>query len=248
MDSRLCLIVLPILGGSCATGTPQLTQEASAETAPASTWECSSRVELSSLWATLSQRHDHNSDGKVTLLEYSRGEVRFANYDRNEDGVLDAADFPEDTYFNGFSHMILSAADGDGDESVSTEEWRDFSARFDADGDGQVVKEEVVSVLGGWANDWPLFLLSFDQDGDGDFDQEDLAMTFRDQDFNGDGHLRGKEMGGWQRTMDVRETEPPAAGEMAPNFTLPYAAGTGEFALLTESRTKPVALIFGSYT
>lgn len=212
-------------------------------------WQCSSRVELSSLWTEVRKRHDLDGDGQVTSLEYTRGERRFANYDRNGDGVLDETDFPEDTHFNGFNHMILRYADTDENEEVSAEEWTAFQASLDGNGDGRVEKEEVQEGIGGWTNDWPLFLLSFDQDGDGDFDEVDLATTFRDQDYNGDGVLAGAEMRGWQTTMEYGEGEPPAAGEDAPIFALPFAHDPMKlFRLDDPERKRPVALIFGSYT
>jgi hypothetical protein len=216
---------------------------------PAATWQCSSRVELSSLWAELRDRHDANRDGRVTQEEYTRGEARFRNYDRNGDGLLNAWDFPSDTYFNGFNHMIVGRADANEDEQVTWQEWQDFSGSMDINGDGNVARAEVQEVMGGWTNDWPLFLLSFDQDGDGDFDQIDLEHTFRDQDFNGDGTLVGKELGGWQATTVRPEGEPPAVGEIAPDFQLGYASDPGRsFRLIDPQRSRPVALVFGSYT
>lgn len=239
----------------CAAPEPAA-QDASAASATgeftltsADSWQCSSRVELSSLWAELRKRHDQNGDGQISASEYDRGETRFANYDRNADGVLDAGDFPEDTHFNGFNHMILRYADSDENEEVTRAEWDAFRASLDANGDGRVEKVEVQEGIGGWTNDWPLFLLSFDQDGDGDFDEVDLAVTFRDQDYNGDGVLAGAEMSGWQSTMQYGEGEPPAPGEAAPLFALPYADDPMKlFRLDDPQRTRPVALIFGSYT
>lgn len=239
-----------LLGGVVSCASPNGGSAESIDFAgPTSSWQCSSRVELSSLWAELRDRHDANRDGRVTLEEYSRGEARFRNYDRNDDGLLNAWDFPSDTYFNGFNHMIVGRADADEDEQVTWQEWQAFSGSMDVNGDGKVERPEVQAVMGGWTNDWPLFLLSFDQDGDGDFDQTDLEHTFRDQDFNGDGTLVGKELGGWQATTERPEGEPPAVGEMAPHFELSYAADPEQkFQLIDPQRTRPVALIFGSYT
>lgn len=240
------LVTCLLVASGCAAPA---VEQVSIDSASSSQWQCSSRVELSSLWATLARRHDSNGDGRITLAEYSRGSERFANYDRNEDGVLDAADFPEDAYFNGFSHMILRFADADDDQSVTLAEWQALSQGIDGNGDGIMQQEEVVAVMGGWAEDWPLFLLSFDQDGDGDFDLKDLDLTFGDQDFNGDDQLVGNEMRGWQRTVDVRDSQPPEVGGAAPDFTLPYAHDPSQqFQLQDPARERPVALIFGSYT
>jgi hypothetical protein len=233
-------------GKASATNSRQ--QGALAAQGPGNAWNCEARVELSSLWAEVSRRHDHDGDGRVTAEEYDRGEVRFRNYDRSGDGVLDATDFPEDTFFNGFSAMLVQQGDGDRDGQVTRAEWAAFSARFDEDGDGEPGKAGVQAVVGEWAADWPLFLLSFDQDADGDFDALDLELTFVDQDFDGDGVLIGKEMQGWQPTTSRRRGEAPAPGASAPDFTLSFSDGEGEFHLQDPERTRPVALIFGSYT
>ncbi len=248
MIHRLGPVTVPattvFLLGGCQSAAPE----------PSVTpWTCSPRVELSSVWKELSGRHDLNRDGTITASEYGRGEVRFANFDRNEDGVLEPADFPDDTYFNGFSHMLLRDADADEDEQISPEEWQSYCADFDVDGDGRIVRSEVAETMGGWADDWDLFLLSFDQDSDGDFDQEDLRLTFRDQDYNGDGVLAGKELSGWQPTVKRPEGEPPEVGALAPDFTLSYAGQPSKTFTLSEQfkdpeRARPVALIFGSYT
>lgn len=212
-------------------------------------WSCSPRVELSSLWAHLGRRYDVDGDGRIARSEYPRGEVRFANYDRNGDGVLEAADFPSDTHFNGFSHYLVEQADADEDGELTKEEWTSFRDSFDGNGDGRVTRAEAAEVLGPWTDDWRLFLLSFDQDGDGDFDRADLDVTFSDQDYNGDGVLVGKEMEGWARTRERDEGDPPAVGDPAPTFELPYADDPMRAYRLPEGGAgRPVALIFGSYT
>ena len=221
--------------------------------APEPTWTCSPRVELSSLWKHLSDRYDADQDGQILAAEYGRGEVRFANYDRNEDGVLEASDFPEDTHFNGFSHMLLRSADADEDQQITPEEWRTYCSDFDVDGDGRIAREEVEATMGSWTDDWRLFLLSFDQDSDGDFDDQDLKVAFKDQDYNGDGVLAGKELSGWQRTVERPEKEAPSAGEPAPEFTLGFAGEPNRTFSLAAQRAgsgsgRPTALLFGSYT
>lgn len=243
-----------LLIGCSAPGTETgdasaIAQDLNSTAASADSWQCSSRVELSSLWAEVRKRHDQNGDGQVTASEYTRGETRFANYDRNGDSVLDASDFPQDTHFNGFNYMILRFADGDENQEVTMAEWQKFQSGLDGDGDGRVEKAEVQQSMGSWTNDWPLFLLSFDQDGDGDFDKTDLAMTFRDQDYNGDGVLAGAEMSGWQTTMQYGEGEPPQVGELAPTFSLPYADDPSKsFQSDSSERDRPLVLVFGSYT
>ena len=233
-----------VLATACSTSPKEV---------PIEPWSCSPRVDLSSIWEHLSDRYDADQDGRILMAEYGRGDVRFANYDRNEDGILEAEDFPLDSHFNGFSHMLLRRADADEDERVTPEEWRSFTSDFDVNEDGRVTRPEVEETMGAWTNDWRIFLLSFDQDSDGDFDDIDLELAFRDQDYNGDGALTGKELSGWKPTMADNEQEPPAVGDLAPDFSLGYAGAPGRtFALSANGRAdgnaRPTALIFGSYT
>jgi hypothetical protein len=44
-------------------------------------------------WKFFAERHDKNRDGKVGKDEYGRGDAKFAQLDRDEDGVLTSADF-----------------------------------------------------------------------------------------------------------------------------------------------------------
>jgi hypothetical protein len=43
--------------------------------------------------AKLLQQYDKNQDGKIQRAEYPRGAETFANLDRDQNGVVDAADF-----------------------------------------------------------------------------------------------------------------------------------------------------------
>lgn len=230
---------LALLLGACASAPlPE----------PAETWTCSPRLELSQVWSFLSDKYDVNRDGRVTKTEYTRGEVRFNNYDRDQNGVLEAEDFPEDTFFNGFTHMILQQADADENKTVTHAEWASFSKSLDADGNGDMTQAEVAAVLGRWADDWRLFLLSFDQDGNGRFMSDDLQVAFRDQDFDGNGTLNGREMAGWQPTAEDSGRSPDP-GTDAPDFELPLAGTPAQTVRLSDAaRSRPVALIFGSYT
>ncbi len=229
-----------LLLAGCAT-TPDSTTTSAA-------WTCSSRLELSQVWSFLEGKYDRNHDARITTVEYTRGATRFKNFDRDDNGVLEAADFPEDTFFNGFTHLILRQADRNHDNQVTGNEWAMFGKRLDDNGDGQMTADEVANVLGSWASDWRLFLLSFDQDGDGKFSPRDLDLAFRDQDFDGNGSLSGKEMSGWQPVAEDRG-DAPAPGTQAPDFELPLAGNAPQtWRLHGAIKTQPVALIFGSYT
>ncbi|MFT4516228.1 MAG: hypothetical protein ACI89X_001163 [Planctomycetota bacterium] len=233
------LCVSGLLLAACATHAPSDQVSES--------WNCTPRLHLSKVWAFLSAKYDRNRDGLVTTAEYGRGETRFQNYDRNDSGTLSAEDFPEDTFFNGFTHMIVKQADSDDDDQVSRGEWRAFSESLDANRDGSMTQDEIAKVLP-WASDWRLFLLSFDQNEDGVFSSPDLKLAFDDQDFDGNGVLAGKEMSGWQPTRGERGAA-PSPGTAAPDFELPYAGNPSKtFHLHDAVKGQPVALIFGSYT
>lgn len=239
-------LLLPLLLAGCqATGGPVITDIEG----EGSSWNCTSRVELSSLWEALRARYDRDGDGEIPREDYPRGDVRFANFDRTQDGVLTAEDFPTDTHFNGFSHYVLGMADVDEDGELGQGEWWDFCEPWDENDDGLIVREELEESLGGWVDDWELFLLSFDQDSDGDFDRRDVHLTFVDQDFNGDGVLKGRELEGWTSPVERGDREGIAPGEDAPTFALGHAGDPGRVFRLEEAvRARPVALVFGSYT
>jgi len=234
-------LALLTLCAACATN-------GSGSPPPEEPWNCTPRLHLSSVWSFLSKKYDRDADGVVTAAEYGRGERQFDNYDRNRNGTLEADDFPEDTFFNGFNHMVVMKADADEDQRITRDEWRSFGQRLDPDADGVMVAGEVAPVLGPWAADWRLFLLSFDQDGDGTFTRADLEITFRDQDFDADGVLSGVETKGWT-PPDRGRGNAPAPGSDAPDFTLAFAHDpSASFHLAEQVRGKPVALVFGSYT
>ena len=240
------LLLLPALTLGCAADHNERVVDV-AGSGPA--WNCKARVELSSLWEALRARYDADGDGRIPREDYPRGDVRFANFDRTEDGVLSAADFPTDRHFNGFSHFMLGQADADSDGSVTKDEWWLFCSEWDSNGDDVVVSEEVEEFLGPWVEDWTLFLLSFDQDADGDFDRYDMHLTFADQDYDGDGKLAGKELSGWQSPVAREEGDAPEVGSEAPGFTLGHAGEPERsFSLESALAEQPVALLFGSYT
>lgn len=242
MRTRNVVLLSACAALACATSSDRAEPARAAE-------RCSARVELSTIWRHLEGKYDVDRDGRVTLDEYDRGDVRFANYDRNTDGVLSEDDFPTDRFFNGFAHRFVRDADADGDGEVTRTEWTTFTEAFDLDGDGRIERHEVREAMRQLTKDWELFLVGFDNDFDGDFDEADLQVMFRDLDFDGNGALAGKELEGWQSTAPRSDGEPPAAGEPAPDFELAYAGEPDRTFRLSEAcRERPVALVFGSYT
>lgn len=241
--------VIAVLGPIAPAQDPVARPVAGETRAPAAA-ACGSRVALAKVWAVLRESHDRDGDGVVTRDEYPRGDVRFSNFDRNRDGRLDAHDFPDDAFVNGFNHWLVRMADADGDGAVVAEEWGALERGLDADGDGTVAPGELAAKVGPDASrKFELFLLSFDQDLDGRFTKADLAIAFRDLDVDGDGALRGEETRRWRPTAARPSTPLPKVGEPAPDFELPRADDASKrFSLASFRGARPVALVFGSYT
>lgn len=88
----------------------------------------------------LLQRMDRSGDGKISLEEYRNAMLRrFDARDRNNDGVLDGAEFPKE--------WLAGAAIEDAQHKLSRDDFSDqlepTFERFDADKDGQLAGAEI---------------------------------------------------------------------------------------------------------
>lgn len=209
-----------------------------------------SRVKLERLWTFIQQRYDKDGNGQVTTAEYARGEVQFANYDVDGDGVLTQKDFPDEAYYNGFGPSVAREADRDRNRTVTGEEWQAYVDRLDPDEDGEMTQVEFERIYGPeMSARMSIVALSFDQDWDGKITREDYAMLFGDLDRNKDGLLNGAELQPKSGVGNRPSRPAPVAGEVAPDFELPLADDADQTVRLSSFRgKKPVALIFGSYT
>ena len=212
--------------------------------------KCGARVSLDTLWKHIVAEHDKDGDGRVTTAEYVRGEVRFANYDRNKDGFLTREDFPEGAFINEFNASFARQADGDRNNEVTKEEWQKLLTMLDGNGDGTFSMGELGKRMPPVMTSRPsLVLLSYDQNLDGVFDVKDTDLMFGDLDQNGDGTLQTVELQRRKLTWERPGTPLPKVGEVAPDFELSLAEQPERQVKLSSFRGKrPVALIFGSYT
>ena len=211
---------------------------------------CGGRVDLQNIWVALAAKHDKDGDGRITSAEFTRGEAQFRNHDRNQDGVISSADYPAGRFWNGFGPWVARSADSDQNKIVERSEWRQMTARLDANGDGIIDSAEFAKTrfkVG--ADKMDLLELSFDQDGDGRIEVSDFDSLFADLDLNDDGKLAEREFKGSERLFSRPKSKLPVVGQMAPDFDLPRSDDASKTVKLSSFRGKrPVALIFGSYT
>lgn len=124
-------------------------------------------------------------------------------------------------------------------ESRYGRDW--LSARFDADRDGTITREEFTDVPRTFS------LLDRDQDG---------ALTARDFDWSRSSRMPPPPGLHWTIEMIFRLFtgelgswfEGPDLGARAPDFTLKTQAGVQEIQLSELCRSEPVVLVFGSFT
>jgi len=222
-------------------------------------------------WEYLLGKYDANGDGRVEPAEYLRDGERFARLDLDEDGVLSAADFPEvgadsfrgryrrqrglrvlGQYFQADEETgelvldelewMLTTYDANLDEVLTAEEFADASDEYFTpieDGDASGTERSMMGDL----EPWPVLLEAADADGDGRLAASEVLAFFH---ANDDG----------DRVLSLRLDAEPAAedasgiapGQPAADFTLPSPSGDSRVSLASFRGSKPVALVFGSYT
>ena len=98
------------------------------------------------------QHFDGDQNGEVTRAELSQADAAFDTLDRNGDGVLTKADFPQRRHARHPGGMlaarIAKAADIDQSGDVTAAEWQALVATIETDADGAVVPESLHAVLG----------------------------------------------------------------------------------------------------
>lgn len=229
---------------------------------------------VDSRWDYLLGKYDQDGDGRVAAAEYDRGEVAFARLDRDDDGQLTSADFASGASRE--ERMAEMRAErtlgryfqdaGDATELTRAELEVAFGA-YDADGNEVLIRPEfdarsegarvtlasddsrMVQRMMGDIEPWDALVALGDTDGDECLAVEEVVALFARFDEDGEGKLtwmppapRGDRASGSSRPNG------PDEGTLAPDFTLEPPDGGAAVTLSSFKGSKPVALIFGSYT
>jgi len=207
-------------------------------------------------WKLIAERYDADANDEVSAEEYPRGADRFANLDRNKDGVLTSADFggrrPRDMSKRAIGHM-LGLGDIDNNGEVSAEEWKAFLAALGADEGGVIPAEAMASWMpsrggrrGGrpGGRGMPPMTMMLARNDDGVVGLDDLTAIFEEADVDANGNLTKSELAARGARAGL-----PQRGDPAPDFELAFASDpTKTVKLSSFVSDKPVALVFGSYT
>ncbi|TDJ79698.1 MAG: hypothetical protein E2O39_00445 [Planctomycetota bacterium] len=225
-------------------------------------------------WDYLLGKYDQDGDDRVAATEYDRGDVAFARLDRDDDGYLTSVDFASGPsreermtemraertlgrYFQDESdateltlaelEAAFGAYDADDNELLIRPE---FDARYEgarvtlAQDDSRMIQRMMGDV-----EPWDALVALGDTDGDECLAVEEITALFARFDEENTGKLS------WvppapreERASGSSRPEGPDEGTLAPDFTLEPPDGGGAVTLSSFKGSKPVALIFGSYT
>ena len=225
-----------------------------------------------SVWEHLASKYDLDGDDAISRDEYDRGEQRFANLDRDEDGAITRADVEQrgmldtpamrrslaqrvlqkyfgqdedpDVLLRTELELSVYDADADIDDALDAEEFSLF-----VESQGAEPLSDLYSPIAGDQGRFGLVRIVVDTDEDEQLSLDELLAFFDELDSDGSGSWVDPGSS-FSRAMD--DAEPMESGvpegEPAPDFELPRL-GDGQLVRLSSFRgDRPVALIFGSYT
>ncbi len=253
--SLLACLLASTLAAACASvdGLQQQTPAAPpAQNEPGET-------SFESIWDRLASTYDSDGDGRITPQEHGRDPQAFARLDQDGDGCLEASDFQagDDGIQLLLAQILLGRylQDDDRPEELTAEELESAFAAYDGDGDAALTREEfelqcdersagsralIVSMDLGLQGEEAFAALAaaIDRGGDGALDYDEL-MAF---------HGRFLSSGRLPEQLFLLGRDAVGEGELAPDFALEPARGEGVVRLSSFRGSRPVALIFGSYT
>lgn len=195
--------------------------------APGAGWFTPSQVQYD--WKWLAAKYDSNGDGTISpgeLPETVAGVHLVERLDRDLDGKLQSADFDyasrqQPNMPQMFSQLLTTAVDTDTNGRITSEELSAFLKLADKEQTGFITPEDLLANFSEVLNERGA------RGGDRPDPGQMVSMFFRG------------ELGLWE--------EGPSIGDTAPDFTLPTHDGKQKVTL-SQSRGKPVILIFGSFT
>lgn len=202
-------------------------------------------------FARLLELYDRDGDGRITSLEYPRGDLAFRNLDRNHDGAITQADsqvqvgMPSDLAAPFLLVMRLAGPDA---ESLAIGDLPEAFESVDENHDGAIDRAEFTGPESRPGSDrFAPVLAAADADRDGKLTLAELQDWAKLRDRDQDGRLSRRE-----RTRPGREPPvgwfKPGEREKSPDFTLPRDEGAETVTLSSFAGKRPVALIFGSFT
>jgi len=139
------------------------------------------------------------------------------------------------------------------DEEVTLKALDSWFKGLDSNADGKLAQAELTCVSDTWAR---LAVRRLDRDNDRALSKSEFVEAYGVADADKSGTLSVKELaaptmrrrGGRGGGGGRARGNPPAVGEVAPDFTLKSLDGKTTHTLSSYKGKKPVALIFGSYT
>jgi hypothetical protein len=176
-------------------------------------------------WPATRKRYDRDGDGRIARSEFPGSDGDFSRLDRDRDKALSAGDFD-------FSGSALASSPGGM-----------LFMRADSDGNGKVTREELDA-----------FWKAADSGGLGFLSLADLqeALTpppMRPAASASAGRPSKATLIRGLFSQEIGSLEPgPKLDESAPDFTLKTNDGKSEITLSKLVGTKPVVLVFGSFT
>ncbi len=175
-------------------------------------------------WAATRKRYDKDGNGRVERGEFPGDDGDFARLDRDRDRVLSATDFD-------FSGSALASSPG-----------AMLFMRADTDGNGKVTRDELDA-----------FWKTVDSGGQGFLSLSDLQEAFSPPPVRPSSASSGRPSKATLVrglfTQEIGSLEPgPKVGDSAPDFTLKTNDGKAEITLSKLVGTKPIVLVFGSFT
>ena len=182
-------------------------------------------------WLWLLDRFDINADRVVQLAELPASPQRefyFTRLDLNRDGELTGIDFSRNSYsVNPFAKQTFTRLDTDSNGRLSQEEWQKFFSRSDRDERGFLTPEDFQAAFS------PAPPRPDPTNQPSRPPQMPPTTYWLNMLVNG-------ELGSLSNGPNV--------GDPAPDFKLTTYQGDSEVALSSFKGTKPVVLIFGSFT